>query len=438
VNRADAALVGRDRALPGLARLLDADRFAAELDASLRRCGSDAVVGGAQLVYLRYKPETSCLAAFELDLDGRTAFVHAKAHAAHDGDKYAKARERLGRHDGALGVPGVAWDDVQVVVRGFPNDLVLARLPKLTTTPERRRRFLQRLAPHRPELWDAHLHVLKYKAERRFVARLDVGARPQALLKLYGADDFERARAGVRSVADVGGVGVPRLIGASRSAGALLISWHDGTVLHASERDLAAASVAARAAGAALRGLHGRDRGGPQGSSDTRHPRAVVAAAEAVAFLVPELATRVRRVASEATAAIAAASARHVSLHGDFSSDQVVVGPAGDVAIIDFDEATTGPAAIDLGSFLAQLARDRTLGRLTPERADVSGGALIDGYGAAPEALGACVAAGLVRLAPHVFRERDEAWPERTEAVVAAAERALGRPQPSLAGSVAT
>ncbi len=425
MSRADAELVARDRALPGLAILLDPGRFASALAASLRAAGSDAAVGGAGLTYLRYKPETSCLAAYRLDVDGRVAHVHAKAHAVHDAEKYAKACERLGRHDGDLGVPGVAWDDVLVVVRAFPNDLVLRRLPKVATTAARRQRFLERLAPGLPSLWASELDVLKYKAERRFVARLDVGGRPAALLKLYGPGDFRRARAGLRSVAGVRRVGVTRLLGGSRSAGALLTSWHAGRPLHDLDGHADALAAAARAAGASLRCLHRRPRDELAGAGS--HTNAVLAAAEAVTFLVPPLALRVRRLVADVAAEITARSHDRVALHGDFSSDQVIVAPDGAVTVIDFDEAAVGPAGVDLGTFLAQLERDRTLHRCPRERAEELGGALLAGYGSTPDGLGAFVAASLLRLAPHVFRERDDAWPERTEALVTAAERVAAR-----------
>jgi hypothetical protein len=90
-------------------------------------CGSDAVVGGAELVYLRYKPETSCLAAFELDLGGaprsstprptrRTTATSTPRRASASGATTARSACRVSR------------GTTSVVVRGFPNDLVLARL----------------------------------------------------------------------------------------------------------------------------------------------------------------------------------------------------------------------------------------------------------------------------------------------------------------------
>jgi streptomycin 6-kinase len=429
VSRADAELVARDLALPGLAVLLDPARFASTLAASLRDAGSDAAVGGADLVYLRYKPMTSCLAAYRVDVGGFAAHVHAKAHAAADGEKYAKARGRLGRHDGDLGVPGVAWDDVLVAVRGFPNDLVLRRLPKVATTSARRGRFLARVAPGVASLWAADVVTLKYKAERRFVGRLDVEGRPRALLKLYGPDDFGRARAGLLSASGL--ADAPRLIGASRAAGALLTSWHAGRPLHDLDGATGAVAAASRAAGASLRRLHGRPTGALADTSPGRHAGAVLAAAEAVAFLVPPLASRVRRLAEDVAAEISSNAHDRVALHGDFSGDQVIVAPDGAVTIIDLDEAAVGPAGIDLGTFFAQLERDRTLGRVPRERSEALSAGLLEGHGATPPALGAFVAAGLLRLAPHVFREREEAWPERTAAVIAAAERMGRRPAPA-------
>ena len=59
----DHLLIDCDRALPGLRLLFDADAFAGAVRPHLAHARLD----GARLLYLRYKPGTSCLASYQLD-----------------------------------------------------------------------------------------------------------------------------------------------------------------------------------------------------------------------------------------------------------------------------------------------------------------------------------------------------------------------------------
>jgi hypothetical protein len=63
VRPEDRALAARDPALPGLALLLDD----AAVATALRERLPEARVRAARSTYIRYKPGTNCLVAFELD-----------------------------------------------------------------------------------------------------------------------------------------------------------------------------------------------------------------------------------------------------------------------------------------------------------------------------------------------------------------------------------
>jgi thiamine kinase-like enzyme len=69
-----------------------------------------------------------------------------------------------------------------------------------------------------------------------------------------------------------------------------------------------------------------------------------------------------------------------VPLHGDFSADQVVVGPDGVPVLIDLDSAHFGSAATDLGCLVAStLTEAEALGTASQGERDVA--ALLAGYG---------------------------------------------------------
>ena len=88
LSRADAELVARDRALPGLATLLDPEAFAA----ALREVAPELEFGAATPTYLRYKPATNCLAAYRLEAPGDELLVYAKAYGEGAGGKLSKEK----------------------------------------------------------------------------------------------------------------------------------------------------------------------------------------------------------------------------------------------------------------------------------------------------------------------------------------------------------
>jgi hypothetical protein len=93
------------------------------------------------------------------------------------------------------------------------------------------------------------------------------------------------------------------------------------------------------------------------------------------------------------------------------------------VALIDLDNLAWGDPLVDLGTFVAQLARnslgDERLGARLEEIID----AFVASYASLRpdhrlERLNLYVAMGLMRLAPHAFRNRRPNWPRETEAVL--------------------
>jgi aminoglycoside phosphotransferase (APT) family kinase protein len=90
--------------------------------------------------------------------------------------------------------------------------------------------------------------------------------------------------------------------------------------------------------------------------------------------------------------------------------------------MIDFDEMTAAPPALDLATYAAhQLWGDE--GGLDAARAILD--ELVEGYGERPEGLDWYLAALILRRSSHPFRRMRPDWPQRVEAMVGAAEEAL-------------
>jgi Ser/Thr protein kinase RdoA (MazF antagonist) len=70
-----------------------------------------------------------------------------------------------------------------------------------------------------------------------------------------------------------------------------------------------------------------------------------------------------------------------VLLHGDCHPKNLLVDDA-DVALIDLDQAGLGPAAADIGSYLARLRLATVVGRQSPEEEATMATAFLAGYDA--------------------------------------------------------
>lgn len=411
---ADAAVADRDPAVPGLATVLDPGA----LVAALRARHPDADVTGATATYVRYKPTTNCIVGYRFATPDGDVDVYAKAHRRGDAGRADKVITRA-RIPSPWG-PGAGWvADDGVFVCTAAND---PRLPgtRHLADPATRAALLERLLPR--QAGDVALRPVRYKPERRFVARADGADGPVAVIKCYAHDDFVAAKTGARAFRSDGPLRIASMLGAWGRRQALAVPWQAGSPLSdiiAAEGRSAAAPVAA--AGDALARLHAQPDRGLQRVDRPAEALHVLAAAQAVAVVAPELAGDVRALAVRLSAALLALPDHRAAVHGDFSADQVLIAGAR-VAIIDLDSAVIGDPAADVGLFRATLLSQAAQGRIARSDADGLTEALLDGYtrrGADPRArLDVYTAAYLVRLAAEPFRHRLPAWPHTTAAIL--------------------
>lgn len=293
MNTAVRELADRDPSLPGLRTLLD--------PASL----SDVVGTTVHVRHLRYKPGTSVLVAYSTPAGAHWAGAWAGP------DKPASAERR----DAAVrALPGIPWS----VGGPARSDRVLARA-------------VRDAEKHEPS-W-RRAEIVRHNPGRRLVVRTGSEyaktAPGRASSALHAAELL--GRAGVPTL-------VPRLVTEHAWATA---SWGDG--------DLASSpsSAHAAAAGAALARLHAVTLD-DAGVVDTPAARGHDAA-RALRTALPSTARRaddlVRRLPS---------TRRRAIVHGDFSADQVLLGPGGRIRLIDLDRLGSGDPARDLAGFAVE------------------------------------------------------------------------------------
>lgn len=426
LTTADADLVRREPALPGLATLLDADAFA-EL---LRVAVSGLATATVRPVYVRYKPGTRCLVSYELDVAGARVLAHASA--------YASARRVSGKAPASpdvprpLGAPRVAIEEQRIVVSLFPEDSVLKSLGRLWASTADSR-LLKKVLPGRPALWRGTLDVLAYKPGRRCVARLTGAHSARTILKAYTTSGFGRAWIGNKAFRSCGLMRVARLVGRSRRHHLLALEWLPGDRL----ADLIARGHAdgdcLRRVGVALAMLHGQPGCGLSAHGRDAGREALEAVARGIGSLCPGLADRATRLAREIGSALARSSAESSAedrpLHGDFYAQQVLVASE-TINVIDLDRASLGDPRADLANLAAHLECDALDGGLAPAAVPSLRTALLAGYQeVAPWPLAGSIdvhtAAALLRLAPRPFRTRQTDWPARTTAILDRAESLL-------------
>ncbi|BCS34820.1 hypothetical protein TBR22_A40460 [Luteitalea sp. TBR-22] len=411
LSRADRDLVARDATLPGLALLLDAP--------AVQDLLHEVASGHVEAVtprYVRYKPGTNALVAYEVRVDGRVEVLHAKALAHVSGDRHAAKLHKPGSREvvaPAFGFARLVLPELGIALAAHPNDQKVRALPAVAASASRRS-LLKRVVPSRPDLWDASLEPLAYKPERRFVAALRSGDRLSAVLRLHA-----RGVALPVHLAAPVGLTVPTRLGARPSQGACVTSWVDGVPLDRLWADGLEAGLA---------GEVGRTIARWHGSHDTQLPdrrfpddrAAIEAAAGLVGALAPDLGPAARDLAAR-LAVLLRVPVPSVPLHGDLHAAQVLARPAG-IAFVDLDEACRGAAGADLGAFLASLLAAATLSPGTLPGVDALCDAVVDGYareaGQVPVALDAWTAAHLLRRAPEPFRTRHQDWPGATASLL--------------------
>ncbi len=419
LSPSEAAVVARDRALPGLAALLD-DRPLAELTGMRVRRR-----------YLRYKPGTSCVLGGSVALAGEDVDAFVLAHDARSAEKIGKTVDAA--------PPGTVLftnPELGLLMALAPADRDLPFLAALADA-RRLRRTLRRLLPSVG--WrGVQLRTLSYKPQRRWVGLATARDGQRVVLRAYPPADAARAAGAVRALGKLP-PGTPRLLGADVELGLVALEYAEGQTLDTARADASFSGAAAagrlRAAGVALAQLHTRVDAGVPSWTAADDAQALRSVADQVAVLLPELGPPAAALADLLAQRMSGLPPDTVCAHGDFSTDQVVLGADGSVVLLDLDRVAQADAAIDLASLAASLTAADLLAGRRPEGHVEFLSAIGAGYAAVrplpdAEALRLHTAALLLRRSTEPFRLCAPLWPERMRAMLAAATAAAENGDP--------
>jgi ATP-binding cassette, subfamily B, bacterial len=402
-SRSECISVPRDPALPRIPDVLDRDVMAEVLARSL---GESDGLPDVRVHHLRYRPETSLVVHYEVGIDARrhqaTAMIarYDLGRRARKPENLAKASAVNGRSPAAC--PLVHDRELDALVQWLPLDL---SLPGLVEQPSRLRSRLRR-AGIDVEASGAEPARLAYRPRRRAVLRFD-----DHVVKAYATEHrYLAAEARLRAVS--GQLGVP-----TASFEAALPDLRVTVQRFVSGHDPQSARAIARSAGEALRELHASRVGELERFPPARQQAAAATSGQMVKAVAPHLAGRVDALV-ERLGRTLPHGLPAVPCHGDFHVGQLRCGENG-VAMIDFDEMTAAPPALDLGTYAAhELWGDD--GDLDAAREILE--QLVAGYGSRPEGLDWYFSALILRRSSHPFRRFRPDWPRRVEGMVTAAE----------------
>jgi hypothetical protein len=421
-------LARRDPGIPGLATVLDPDAFLA----ALRRAARRADLVAPRITAVRLEPHEYCRVSYQLDLAGRT--VDLDVRACRPGDLASWfAEDGDSSEPGPLGATHVVLEHDAVIVTAFPNDRKLPALRRLEDRTERGR-VLRETLPDRPELWDARLRVLRYRAGRRFVAELSGTGGSRALLKLGTAKGFKRSLHNATAFQSGETLRLAGILGADENLHLVAFEWMPGATLFelcsAPEMSLDAVSASATA----LAELHAQDPPGLMRWAREAERADLAAAASEIGFLCPWFARQAADLAARLSARIADAPALDAPLHGDLSARHILV-EGKSAAVVDLDWAYRGDPADDLGSILAQVERHAICGELPRARANSFREAFLVAYRNVshrplPERIGLYRAIELFRGARFPFRKYEPEWQHHTRLLLSHAEGVLSRSEP--------
>ena len=364
-----------DPVLPRRDDLLDDEVVGARLDELLDRAG-DGRTGGCSLVRAKYRMGESLRATFRVGREAGGSLVSARMFPA-----TSAVGEFLRARDAAIGQGAdprsVLFDPVtNTVFWIFPQDRKLLGLGRLTNPPPELRNVFgtpwtqSELKAYKPEraatvrCADAHGATIGFAK----LQREDAGRRSVALL-----------RTARRGIADNGILRLPETIGYLPEHRMALFSPAPGRPLNQLPWDAYPDAMAAR--GAPLPVLHAQPTDGF--APFTRlNPDQLVSAGELVGAARPDLASVTDGLVG-VLLRTAPTPGPNVLLHGDLHPKNVLVHDNG-VSLVDFDEASVGPAAAELGGVLARLWCPRPRDAIDPDTAQAAAAALLAAYDRTP------------------------------------------------------
>ena len=398
-----------DPALPQMHRLLDTTEMRPILRRSLGGDLEKTELDDLRIARVRYDPGERVIVHYRITENGHALDAVATVIAQQDlGAKVRNPRFTTmativnGRSPGRR---PVAHDpELDAIIAWLPFD---AKLPGLAIPPSE---LVDRLTRAGASVGDDREPVLiGYKPSSRAVLRLG-----DQVLKAYGKDShFDAARNGLVASGSSSSLCAVPLRAELEDLRLTSQGAVDGTTPPE-------ALEFASEAGAFLRVLQDHEFAELPPASPGHQLREADRHARLASVLVPDLTARLERLIERLNQSMPA-NVPLAPAHGDFHVDQLIANEKR-LTVIDFDEMCRAPAALDVATYAADEVRgcEQDL-----ERVHAALQPLCDGYKGTPDWIDWYLATAILCRATRPFRAQTSDWPERTKAIVSAAEGAL-------------
>jgi aminoglycoside phosphotransferase (APT) family kinase protein len=418
LSSADYRLIRCEPDLPGLNQLLDEDAFAE----TLQQINSHLSIYQIRKTYIRYKPATSCLVGYELDI-GKPIHIYAKAFATGNVRKLKKYEQRSKASNFREAEPTVKASlltELQSVILPCANDYKLTQLNTIISSRSRQA-LLQRVCPQQFNLKTASLQVLRYKPERRWVAKLQDNQHDRAIIKAYIPKGYSAARRNAEIWQTIAPSYTIPTLGESSVDHLLIFPWITGQPLSTLLNSGLSWDVMAQT-GEILAQLHHHNSYVP---TMTRSDEAtqILTLASDLTYLCPQWTKRIQTIAVHLATHLLHLPNMTCLIHGDFNTEQVLVH-GNDIKLIDFDRSVCGDPAIDLGSLIAKLHWSELRKQITPTDREgftasfLSGYRTVSSHSLTDQQVLLHTAVGLLRISSEPFRSGENHWLEQIDLIL--------------------
>ncbi|ABR73437.1 phosphotransferase [Actinobacillus succinogenes] len=428
---ADKKIIARDPALPGLSLLLDAESLLNRLKMISRL----AQVTKADVQYLRYKPSNSCACTIRLKFaDDSYQYYYAKALTE---ERFLeswnrRSRKKLIREGDPLAPLAIKEAYIMLLHPAYDREIYHL---KWLISDTARQELCKTCGLTEADDKSWRIDILRYKPERRLVAKISRENRPFAIVRTATAKEFGKMLVGSAFGVAHGSIS---LLGADGERCTLATNWQSGRSLCPEEGILPSDEIVRKLAKKLVR-IHRSPNRHPVTYSWRDEVNALHGVISTFRHILPEHTPWFRQLLERLEQGGSRIPACFSLIHGDFSLDQVVQrkNKAGEIKlyILDWDRSAFGHPFFDLATFQARLELQVIEGFIPRWRADDILAVLFETYQKQGETdlrgLFYFTASALLRLATEPFRKRDSNWEDyslqllqRAETILAAGDTA--------------
>ncbi|XWY22469.1 phosphotransferase family protein [Bisgaard Taxon 45] len=414
LTNADKQIVARDTALPGLAVLLDKVLLLEKLKAlpSL----NNAV--NVDIQYLRYKPSNSCACTIQVRLEGGARqYFYAKALTAERFQQswHHPKRQKLIQHKDPHAP--LALFDAYIMLLHPAHDRGIAHLGWLIDDNVLKNLLTRCHFPYVKHL-PLHVDILRYKPERRLVAKISQDNQVVAVIRTVKASDFSHVLTGTAFGVAQRHV---KLYGADGQMSTLITHWQKGESLCPEQGAIIEDNILSTLA-RDLVALHHAHYLPPIQHDISDEIAALHGVQATFQQILPEHTTAFITLMHVIEQGLQAQSPHLCLIHGDFSLDQVVKyqDKQGNstLSLLDWDSCVAGHPLMDLATMQARLELQVIEDILPAKRAEHIMQLFLHHYQELSQielqGFTYFVASALLRLATEPFRKRGEQWAQHT------------------------